>query len=124
MNLLGYFYRVVSNFVFLALVYVSLNFLEQYQHRAIVAILLLIYAAMRSVSAFRSFHFFQCIERLEADARRLAGLAGDGPVASSTRRKIVSDVASLRHAGEIKSYIDLLFLTLVMVLCIAKIVTD
>jgi hypothetical protein len=124
MNLLGYIYRVVSNFVFLALVYFSLNFLEQYQHRAIVAILLLVYAAMRAVSAFRLFHFFQCIERLETDARRLAGLAGEGPVASSSRRKIVSDVATLRHAGEIKSYIDLLFLTLVMVLCIAKIVTE
>ena len=124
MKFLSYIYRVVSNFVFLALVYFSLNFLEKYQHRAIVAILVLIYAAMRALSAFRSFHFFQCIERLEAEARRLAGVAGEGPAASASRKKIVNDVASLRHAGEIKSYIDLLFLTLVVALCISKIVTD
>jgi hypothetical protein len=124
MNLLSYIYRVVSNFVFLALVYFSLNFMEKYPHRAIVAILVLIYAAMRAISAFRSFHFFQCIERLEVEARRLAGVAGEGPAASASRKKIVSDVASLRHAGEIKSYVDLLFLTLVVALCISKIVTD
>ena len=31
---------------------------------------------------------------------------------------------ALRHAGEIKSYIDLLFLALVILLCVAKIVTN
>ncbi len=30
----------------------------------------------------------------------------------------------LRHGGETKSYIDLLFLTLIVVLCISKIVTN
>lgn len=124
MTLLSYLYRAISNFVFLALVYFSLNFLERYQQRAIVAMLVLLYAAMRAISAFRLFYFYQCIERLETDARRLAVMAGEGPAASATRRKIVSDVTSQRHAGEIKSYIDLFFLILVMVLCIAKIVTD
>ena len=38
--------------------------------------------------------------------------------------KIVSDVATLRHGGEMKSDIDLLFLTLIVVLCISKIVTN
>jgi hypothetical protein len=110
MRFLSYAYRISSNFVFLALVYYSLNFLEKYQQRAIVAILVLIYAAMRAVSALRSFYFFQRIERLELEARRLATLTGDGPAASAARRQIVNDVATLRHGGEMKSYIDLLFL--------------
>ena len=44
MKILGYVYRFVSNFAFLALVYYSLNFMEKYQQRAIVAILVLVYA--------------------------------------------------------------------------------
>jgi hypothetical protein len=84
MKFLGYAYRFFSNFVFLALVYYSLNFMEKYQQRAIVAILVLVYATMRAVSAFRSF----------------------------------------RRDGEMKSYIDLLFLALVILLCVSKIVTD
>jgi hypothetical protein len=35
-----------------------------------------------------------------------------------------ADVSALRHAGEIRSYIDLLLLALVILLCIAKIVTN
>ena len=85
MKILGYIYEFVSNFVFLALVYFSLNFMEKYQHRAIVAILVLVYASMRAASALRSFYFFQRIERLELEARRLAGLAGEGPGASPDR---------------------------------------
>ena len=123
MRFLSYAYRISSNFVFLALVYYSLNFLEKYQQRAIVAILVLIYAAMRAASA-RSFYFFQRIERLELEARRFATLTGDGPAASAARRQIVNDVATLRHGGEMKSYIDLLFLTLIVVLCISRIVTN
>jgi hypothetical protein len=124
MKFLGYVYRFFSNFVFLALVYYSLNFMEKYQQRSIVAILVLVYAGMRAASVLRSFHFFQRIERLELEARRLAGLAGEGPAASILRKQVVGDVASLRRDGEMKSYIDLLFLALVIVLCISKIVTD
>ena len=124
MQYLGYAYRFLSNFVFLTLVYFSLNFLEKYQHRAIVAILVLVYATMRAVSALRSFYFFQRIERLELEARRLAGLTGEGPSALASRKQIVSDVEPLRHDGEMKSYIDLLFLALVVLLCISKIVTN
>ena len=124
MRLLSLAYRFISNFVFLTLVYYSLNFLEKYQQRAIVAILVLVYAAMRAASALRSFYFFQRIERLELEARRLAGLAGEGPGASSARRQIVSDVGVLRRAGEMNSYIDLLFLAMIVLLCISKIVTD
>ena len=43
---------------------------------------------------------------------------------SAARKQIVNDVATLRHGGEMKSYIDLLFLTLIVVLCISKIVTN
>jgi hypothetical protein len=124
MKILGHIYRFVSNFVFLALVYFSLNFLEKYQHRAIVAILVLVYASMRAASALRSFYFYQKIERLEIDARRLGGLAEEGPAATAGRRKIVNEVAALRRDGEMKSYVDLLFLAMVVLLCVAKIVTD
>jgi hypothetical protein len=124
MTFLSYAYRTISNFMFLALVYFSLNFMEKYQHRAIVAILMLVYAAMHAASALRSFYFFQRVERLEGEARRLSTLAGEGPNAAASRKQIVSDVVQLRHAGEVKSYIDLLFLALVILLCVAKIVTD
>jgi hypothetical protein len=124
MKFLGHAYRFVSNFVFLALVYFSLNFMEKYQHRAIVAILVLVYAAMRGATALRSFYFFQKIERLELEARRLAGLTGEGPAALSQRRQVVSDVSVLRRSGEINAYIDLLFLAMVVLLCASKIVTD
>lgn len=123
MKILGYVYRVVSNFAFLALVYYSLNFMEKYQHRAIIAILVLVYASMRGVSTLRSFYFFQKIERLELEARRLAGVAGEAGAAAS-RRHVVSDVAVLRRDGEMKSYIDLFFLAMVVLICIAKIVTN
>jgi hypothetical protein len=124
MKFLGYAYRFLSNFVFLALVYYSLNSMEKYQQRAVLAILMLAYAVMRAATALRSFYFFQRIERLELEARRLAGLAGEGPGASSARRQIVSDVGVLRRAGEMNSYIDLLFLAMIVLLCISKIVTD
>jgi len=124
MKLLNYAYRFFSNFVFLALVYYSLNFLEKYQQRAIVAILVLVYASMRAASALRLFYFFQRIERLELEARRLVDLTGEGPAALAQRRQIVSDVGSLRQAGEMKSYIDLLFPALIVLLCISKIVTN
>src|SRR6266403_1864014 len=124
MTFLSYAYRFVSNFVFLALVYFSLNFLEKYEQRVMVAVLMLVYAAMHAASALRSFYFFQRIERLEAEARRLAGLAAEGPNASAARKQIVGKVMALRHAGEMKSYMDLLFIALVIWLCITKIVTN
>src|SRR5271163_1473891 len=76
MKFLSYAYRFASNFLFLALVYYSLNFLDKYSQRAIVAIMVLIYAGMRAASALRSFYFFQRIERLEIETRRLATAAG------------------------------------------------
>ena len=61
MKFLSYGYRFLSNFVFLALVYYSLNFMDKYNQRAIIAILVLVYAAMRAASSLRSFYFFQRI---------------------------------------------------------------
>ena len=123
MIFLSYAYRFLSNFIFLALVYYSLNFMEKYHQRAIVAILVLIFGAMRGASTLRSFYFFQRIERLEGEARRLSAMTGDGPSASAQRKQVISEVSGLR-AGEIKAYIDLLFLALVVLLCVSKIVTD
>ena len=124
MKFLSLVYRFVSNFVFLALVYYSLNSIEKYQQRAVLAILVLVYGIMRAASVLRSFYFFQRIERLEAEARRLAGLAGEGPAASASRKQIVSNVGVLRRAGELNAYIDLLFLAVIVLLCFSKIVTD
>jgi hypothetical protein len=124
MKLLSYAYRFLSNFVFLALVYYSLNFLEKYQQRAVVAVLVLLYCAMRAASALRSFYFFQRIERLEGEARRLTALVGEGPAATAQRRQVVTEVGGLRQASEMKAYIDLLFLALLVLLCVSKIVTD
>jgi hypothetical protein len=124
MKFLSYAYRFISNFIFLALVYFSLNFLDKYNQRAVVAILVLVYSAMRAVSALRSFYFFQRIERLEVETRRLSAAAGEGHSAENKRKLVVNEVASLRHAGEMKSYIDLLFLALIVLLCVSKIVTN
>ena len=124
MVFLSYAYRFLSNFVFLALVYFALNFLEKYQHRVVVAVLVLVYAGMHAASALRSFHFFQRIERLELEARRLVAALGEGPNSTSTRKQVIIEVSALRHAGEIKAYIDLLFLAIVILLCLAKIMAS
>lgn len=123
MIFLSYAYRVLSNFMFLGLVYFTLNLLDQYPQRATIALMVLTYSAMHAFSAIRSFYFFQRIERLEGETRRLALASGEGPNAAASRKQIVVDVTQLRHAGEIKAYIDLFFLALVMLLCIAKVVT-
>src|SRR4051794_16450414 len=67
MKFLGYAYRFLSNFVFLSMVYFSLNFMEKYQSRVIIAVLVLAYAGMRAATTMRSFYFFQRIERLELE---------------------------------------------------------
>lgn len=124
MKYLSYIYRAVANFAFLALAYFSLNFIGNYQQRAIVAALLLAYAGMRALSALRSFHFFKSIHKLELETRRLGGLAGEGPAAVAARKALVGDVVEQRQAGEMKSYIELFFLAMIAMLCVAKIVTD
>jgi hypothetical protein len=124
MRLLSFVYRFVSNFVFLAVVYFSLNYVEKYQNRAVLAIVVLVYAGMRAGSALRSFYFFQKIERLEIEARRLVNMIGEVPSGPASRKQIIVDVSRLRRDAEIKSYIDLFFLAAVVLLCVSKIVTD
>lgn len=124
MVFLSFIYRFLSNFAFLAMVYFSLNFMESYQHRAILAILVLVYSAMRSASTLRSFYFYQKIEKLEAEARRIQAMIADGTGATPARKPVVADVARLRRDGELKSYMDLFFLALIVLLCVAKIVTQ
>ena len=124
MRFLSYVYRFASNFLFLVFVYYSLNFLDKYNQRAIVAIMVLVYSAMRAASALRSFYFYQRIERLEGETRRLVAAAGDGHSASAQRKLVVNEVSRLRHTGEMNAYIDLLFLALIVLLCVSKIVTN
>jgi hypothetical protein len=54
----------------------------------------------------------------------LVAALGEGPNSTSTRKQVITDVSALRHAGEVKAYIDLLFLAIAILLCIAKIVTN
>ncbi|WP_316165095.1 MULTISPECIES: hypothetical protein [unclassified Bradyrhizobium] len=124
MNFTGLMYRFISNFVFLAAVYLSLNYVEKYQNRAVLALVVLIYAGMRAVTVVRTFHFFGRIEKMESDVRRLAGMLGDGPVGQVVSRQVVSDVGSLRKDGEKKSYMDLFFLAATVILCVSKLVSN
>lgn len=114
----SYSYRFVSNFAFLAVVYFTLNFLTRYEERTIIAALVLAYSAMRVVSALRLFQFYSRIERLEAEARAAATNVTDSPM----KKQAIREVSVLRHQGELKAYMDLLFLGLISLLCIAKIV--
>ena len=121
MVFLSFVYRFMTNFAFMAMVYFSLNFMEKYQNRAIIAILVLVYSGMRAASTLRAFYFFQKIEKLEAETRRLQGPINDGTGGTNARKQVVADVARLRRDGELKSYMDLFFLALIVLLCVAAI---
>lgn len=121
MVFLSFVYRFVTNFAFMAMVYFSLNFMEKYQNRAIIAILVLVYAGMRAASTLRAFYFFQKIEKLEAETKRLQGPINDGSGGTNARKQVMADVARLRRDGELKSYMDLFFLALIVLLCVANI---
>ena len=118
MTILSYVYRFLSNFAFLAVVYFTLNFLTKYEERTIIAALVLTYSVMRVVSVLRQFHFYSRIERLEAELRSAITHVTDTP----GKKQALREVSALRHQGELKAYIDLLFLGLISLLCIAKIV--
>src|ERR1700759_5284207 len=110
MRLLGFVYRFVINFVFLAIVSLGLNYIEKYNNRAILAIAILVYAGMHAAIALRSFYFFQSIEKLEIETRRLVALFAQEGAQSPVKKQTIADVTLLRRDGEIKSYIDLFFL--------------
>lgn len=124
MRLLSYVYRFLTNFGFLVMVYLSLNYIEKYNNRAVLAIAILVYAGMRAATALRSFYFFQRIERLEIESRRVIALVTQGGAQSPIKTKTVADVTLLRRDGEVKSYIDLFFLAAVVLFCVAKIIHD
>ena len=124
MRALSFVYRFITNFSFLAAVYVSLNYIDKYNQRAILAILVLIYAGLQAAIALRSFYFFQRIEKLEIEARRVMALFTEGGAQSPLKKQTVADVTVLRRDGEVKSYIDLFFLAAVVLLCVAKIVAS
>ncbi|MBR1089158.1 hypothetical protein JQ621_16960 [Bradyrhizobium manausense] len=121
MVFLSFVYRFLTNFVFLTLVYFGLNYMEKYEYRALLAVLVLVYSGMRAASTLRAFYFFQKIEKLEAETRRLQAPINDGAGGTAARKQIVTDVARLRRDGEIKSYMDLFFLALIVLLCVAAI---
>ena len=79
---------------------------------------MLAYSLMRVVSALRQFHFYSRIERLEAEVRNAVTNVADLP----GKKQAIREVAMLRHQGELKAYMDLLFLGLITLLCIAKII--
>lgn len=124
MTFLSYAYRFVSNFVFLALVYFSLNFLDIYPQRVMVAVLVLVYAGMHAASGAAFVLFLP--------AHRAAGGGGATSGGGRCRRAECfvraqahrQRISGLCRAGEMKAYIDLLFLALVILLCVAKIVTN
>ena len=70
------------------------------------------------------FTSFSASNGWRLEARRLVAALGEGPNSTSSRKQVVTEVTALRHAGEIKAYIDLLFLAIVILLCVAKIVTN
>ena len=124
MRALGFAYRFVTNFAFLATVYLSLNYIENYNNRAVLSIAILIYAGMRAAIALRSFYFFQRIEQLELEARRLVALFAEQGAQAPVKRQTIADVTVLRRDGEVRSYIELFFLAAVVLLCVAKIVAS
>lgn len=124
MRFLSFVYRFVTDFAFLAAVYFSLNYIEKYNNRAILAILVLVYSGMRGASSVRSFFFYSRVEKMEVEARRLVSAITEGGAASPLRKQTINDVSGLRRDYELKSYMDLFFLALVVLLCVAKIVTD
>jgi hypothetical protein len=124
MRLLGFAYRFVTNFVFLATVYLSLNYINKYENRAVLAIAILIYSGMCAAIALRSFYFFQRIEQLEVETRRVMALFAAQGAHPPIKKQTIADVTLLRRDGEVKSYIDLFFLAAVVLLCVTKIVTS
>jgi len=118
MLILSLAYRFASNFLLLAMAYFSLNLVEKYDQRAILAILIIFYAAMRIVSALRAFHFFSRVEQLESDFRKV--LAALEALKGRPLPAIIKQVATLRQHGEMKSYLDLFFLSVIIIICAAK----
>ena len=55
------------------------------------------------------------------ETKRLQAPINDGSGATNARKQVVADVGRLRRDGELKSYMDLFFLALIVLLCVANI---
>src|SRR5690242_11341978 len=108
MRILAFIYRAASNFALLAVTYLSLNYIENYQNRAILAMMILVYAGMRGATVLRSFQFFTRIERLELEVRRILNALGQ-VAAGTTSKQVVNEVSIVRQDAEKKAYIDMFF---------------
>jgi uncharacterized membrane protein affecting hemolysin expression len=104
------------------MVYFSLNFVEKYEQRTILAALVMVYAVLMCVSALSSINSFHRVERLERETGRL--IQAIDAAASIARFAIINNVTDFRKASEIRSYIDLLVHILIVLLCISKIVAS
>jgi hypothetical protein len=122
MKYLSYAYRFILNFVLLVMVYFSLNFVEKYEQRTILAALVMVYAVLMCISALSSINSFHRVERLERETGRL--IQAIDAAASIARFAIINNVTDFRKASEIRSYIDLLVHILIVLLCISKIVAS
>jgi len=117
MLVLNVTYKFLSRFVFLAFIYSALNAIGNYQERAVVASLALLYSAARFVSAIRTLGSFRKIERFEMEAKAAASF---DPAKGLALRNIIRDVSDIRREGELRGWIELLFQGIVMALCISK----
>jgi hypothetical protein len=119
MNTTGLIQRVLSNFLLLTFVYLSLNWIEHFQERASLSLGVLVYASARMLSAFRSLHFLRQIERLEMQVFRTTEiLRSFDPI----RGKAPEPLGRDRNGREAKSYVDLMFLGFVFSICLVKII--
>jgi hypothetical protein len=122
MKYLSYGYRFALNFILLVVVYLSLNFVENYEQRTMFAALVMVYASMRSISGIRSIYLFGRVERLEKETGRL--IKAIDAAASVSRLAIINDVTGFRKESEARSYIDTLFHVMIALLCVSKIVAN
>ena len=58
---------------------------------------------------------------ISAARKRLQAPINDGSGGTTGRKQIIADVARLRRDGELKSYMDLFFMALIVLLCVANI---
>lgn len=118
MLILSLAYRFASNFILLAMAYFSMNLVDKYDQRALLAMLIMLFAASRIVSALRMFHFYGRVEQLEGDFTKVLGALE--ALKGRAMPGIIKQVSELRHHGEMKAYLDLFFLSVIIIVCVAR----
>lgn len=117
MLVLNVTYKFLSRFVFLAFTYSALNAIGNYQERAVVASLALLYSSTRFAAAIRTLGSFRKIERFEIEAKAAASF---DPAKGLALRSIIRDVSDIRREGELTGWIEFLFQGIVIAVCISK----